>query len=223
MEEKLALSWSGGKDACMALHRLHEQGKHVAVLVTTVPVEMGRTFGHGEKSEMVALQGEALNIPVYFIECTYDSYKESFIEALLHLKNTFGITGIAYGDLYLDEHRQWGTEVAEEAGLKAFYPLWTTREHALDALKNFIQSGYKATVIRIRDDSLEPEWLGRELDESFVEDIREKDICPMGESGEYHTYVYDGPLFNRKIRLTKGNVILFEKSRKLEFTKFELA
>lgn len=223
MKEKLALSWSGGKDACMALHRLKERGIDVAVLVTTVPEEMGRTFGHGEKSEMVTLQGEALNIPVYFIQCTYDSYRESFVKALIHLKEEYGITGIAFGDLYLDEHREWGVEVAKEAGLKAVYPLWTKKEDSVEALKRFIHSGYKAMVIRVRDDALDPSWIGRELDEKFVEDIQKEKICPMGESGEYHSYVYDGPLFKRKILLKKDRIILFERSRKLEFSGFELA
>lgn len=223
MKEKLALSWSGGKDACMALHKLQEQGVEVAVLITTVPAEMGRTFGHGEKSEMVALQGEALNIPVYFIECTYASYQDSFVNALIHLKEEYGITGIAYGDLYLDEHREWGVDVANEAGLKAYYPLWTKKEDSFEALRRFVYSGYKAMVIRVRDDALDQSWIGRELDDKFVEDIQKEEICPMGESGEYHTFVYDGPLFNRKILLEKGRVILFERSRKLEFMGFELA
>lgn len=223
MDEKLALSWSGGKDACMALHTLKEQGKNVAVLVTTVPAELGRTFAHGEKAEMILLQGKALDIPVFFIECTYDSYKERFVESLKHLKNTMGITGIAYGDLYLDEHRRWGEEVAKEAGLSANYPLWTKQEHALQALKQFVDSGYKAKVVKIMEDCLSPRWLGRELDDSFVEDIQKEDVCPMGESGEYHTFVYDGPLFKKRIFLSGSETILLEKSRKLEFSRVWLS
>lgn len=223
MKEKLALSWSGGKDSCMALHILKEKGLDVAVLVTTVPAELGRTFGHGEKAEMISLQGKALDIPVHFIECTYDSYKERFVENLKHLRTTLGITGIAFGDLYLEEHRQWGTAVAKEAGLTAYYPLWTKKENALSALRQFVHAGYKAKVIRIREDCLSPGWLGRELDERFVDDIQKENVCPMGEHGEYHTFVYDGPLFKKGISLSQGETVLLENSRKLEFSRVALS
>ncbi|MFL6554990.1 MAG: diphthine--ammonia ligase [Bacillus sp. (in: firmicutes)] len=222
MKQKIALSWSGGKDCCMALDTLHSQGYEVVCLVTTVPKELGRTFGHGERTEMIKLQGEALNLPVHFIECTYENYTDQFVNAVQTLKNLYKVTGIAYGDLYLDEHREWGEKVANAAGVKAMYPLWMNKEDALQSLDRFVQSGYEAIVIRVREDLLEDTWLGRIIDESFLQDVQRTTICPMGESGEYHTFVYDGPLFSKRIELDNGELIQLETTKKLEFKSYRL-
>lgn len=204
------------------LDTLVKQGYEVVCLVTTVPKELGRTFGHGERTEMIKLQGEALSIPVHFIECTYENYTDQFIETLRLLKKQLKITGIAYGDLYLDGHRDWGEKVANLAGVKALYPLWTKKEDALQLLENFVQSGYNAVVIRVRENLLEEAWLGRIIDESFLQDVQKTTICPMGESGEYHTFVFDGPLFEQKIQLENGEVIQLETTKKLEFKSYNL-
>ncbi|WP_430064439.1 diphthine--ammonia ligase [Neobacillus sp. NRS-1170] len=220
MNKKIALSWSGGKDGCMALHHLIEQDHEISCLLTTVPVEIGRTFGHGEKTEIITLQGKALNIPVHFIECSFESYTDDFIRSLLHLKERYELSGIAYGDLYFDPHREWGEKVAEAAGIESIYPLWMKQEDSLQALEDFVQSGYEAVVIRVREDVLDESWLGRKIDSSFVKEIQETKSCPMGEAGEYHTFVYDGPLFSKTIQLEKGKIISLETTKKLEFEAF---
>ncbi|MFZ7944843.1 MULTISPECIES: diphthine--ammonia ligase [Bacillaceae] len=220
MEKRVALSWSGGKDCCMALDTLIQTGFEVACLVTTVPKEIGRTFGHGERTDMIRLQGEALSIPVHFIECTFETYTEEFVKAVQTLKNQYQITGIAYGDLYLDGHRDWGEKVANAAGVDALYPLWSKKEDAGSLLERFVESGYKAIVIRVREDVLDETWLGRMLDESFLQDVQMTTICPMGESGEYHTFVYDGPLFTKKIHLESAEFVQLETTKKLEFKKY---
>ncbi|MEH7747663.1 diphthine--ammonia ligase [Neobacillus drentensis] len=222
MNNRIALSWSGGKDCCMALDTLISQGFEVVCLVTTVPTELGRTFGHGERTEMIKLQGEALNIPVHFIECTYENYTSQFVNAVEYLKNQLNVTGIAYGDLYLDEHREWGEKVAAAADVEALYPLWMKKEEALPSLGKFVQSGYEAIVIRVREDVLNDTWLGRIVDESFLRDVQQTTICPMGEAGEYHTFVYDGPLFLRRIQLEQGELIQLETTKKLEFKSYSL-
>ncbi|MBT2725292.1 diphthine--ammonia ligase [Bacillus sp. ISL-46] len=222
MKKRIALSWSGGKDCCMALDTLISHGFEVVCLVTTVPKELGRTFGHGERTEMIKLQGEALNLPVHFIECTYENYTSQFVEEVLSLKNQYNVTGIAYGDLYLDEHREWGEKVAIAADVDALYPLWMKKEASLQSLDKFVHSGYEAIVIRVREDVLDDMWLGRIIDESFLQDVQQTTICPMGESGEYHTFVYDGPLFSKRIQLEHGELIQLETTKKLEFRSYRL-
>ncbi|QED47665.1 Dph6-related ATP pyrophosphatase [Cytobacillus dafuensis] len=222
MNKRVALSWSGGKDSCMALDVLKGKGIEVACFITTVPREIGRTFGHGEKMSLVKLQGEALNIPVEFISCTFEDYTLSFETVLKRIKEEYGLDGIAFGDLYLEGHREWGEKVAESANLEAIYPLWGKKEDALQALQTFIESGYQAVVIRVREDILDDSWLGKRLDFTFLDDIKMKEICPMGESGEYHTFVFDGPLFNKKIVLTQPEIISLETTKKLEFLHYEL-
>ncbi|WP_066066777.1 diphthine--ammonia ligase [Neobacillus soli] len=222
MKKRIALSWSGGKDCCMALHTLIQQEFEIVCLVTTVPKEIGRTFGHGERTEMITLQGESLSIPVYFIECTYENYTDQFIKSVQALKSQSKITGIAYGDLYLDGHREWGEKVAAAAGVEALYPLWINKEAALQSLENFVHSSYEAVVIRVREDVLDETWLGRIIDKSFILDVQKTSICPMGESGEYHTFVFDGPLFSKRIQLEQRELIQLETTKKLEFKSYSL-
>jgi diphthine-ammonia ligase len=220
--KRAALSWSGGKDGCMALDKLVKEGVKVECLLTTVPKEMGRTFGHGEKRELILLQGEALDIPVRFIECTFEGYTDSFISALKVVKEEYGLNSIAFGDLYLDEHREWGEKAAAAAALEASYPLWMKEDEALAALEAFVDSGYKAKVIRVREDVLGDGWLGREVDESFARNIQHTASCPMGEAGEYHTFVYNGPLFRKEIGFHIGEIIQMETTRRLELEDFAL-
>ncbi|CAM3685477.1 diphthine--ammonia ligase [Cytobacillus oceanisediminis] len=222
LANRVALSWSGGKDSCLALEVLVKQGVEVACLITTVPAEIGRTFGHGEKTELIHLQAKALSIPVEFISCSFENYTERYISKLKKLIDKFKLTGIAYGDLYLAGHRRWGEKVAEEAGINAVYPLWMEEKDSIQALETFVKSGNKARVIRVREDVLDPSWLGRELDAAFLQDIQKEAVCPMGESGEYHTFVYDGPLFSQKIQLGSPKLIQLETTKKLEFGEYKL-
>ncbi|MFC0418176.1 diphthine--ammonia ligase [Cytobacillus solani] len=222
LTKRVALSWSGGKDSCLALDKLTKQGVEVACLITTVPIEIGRTFGHGEKMELVNLQAKALDIPVEFISCTFEDYTNSFANALKSYKHQYQLDGIAFGDLYLEEHREWGEQLAKDTSLEPIYPLWGRKEDALHLLATFVQSGYKATVIRVREDVLDITWLGRQLDTAFIHDMMTKDCCPMGESGEYHTFVSDGPLFHAKIELEQPEIIKFETTQKYEFQKIKL-
>ncbi|MFO1444911.1 diphthine--ammonia ligase [Bacillus sp. Bva_UNVM-123] len=222
MRKRVALSWSGGKDGCLALDVLTNQEVDVVCLVTTVPQEIGRTFGHSEKIEMVKLQSDALGIPIELISCTYESYTSMFINILTKLKEIYKLEGIAFGDLYLDGHRKWGEELAKQVDLEAIYPLWTKQENSLKALEVFINSGYKAKVIKVREDVLDETWLGKTIDMAFMNDVRKIEMCPMGESGEYHTFVYDGPLFKSKIVLEQPTIIELESTKKLEFHQYEL-
>ncbi|HEY4553695.1 MAG TPA: diphthine--ammonia ligase [Bacillaceae bacterium] len=200
MLNRIALSWSGGKDSCMALHELKKAGHDVACLVTTVPTETGRTFAHDEKTERIQAQAEALGIPAEFIHCTFETYTKDFTEQLMDLKLRYELDSIAFGDMYLEGHREWGESLAQAAGLTSLYPIWGEEHESMDGLKRFIHTGYKAEVMRVRKDALPESWVGRLLDESFIRDIAKKPVCPMGESGEYHTFVFDGPLFRHPVQ-----------------------
>ncbi|MEH6942831.1 diphthine--ammonia ligase [Bacillus sp. JJ722] len=219
---KVALSWSGGKDACFTLHKLHEQGIEVACLLTTIPKELNATFGHGEKREAIEAQGKALGIPVEWISCTFSTYTDDFIAKVKEVKNAYQITAIAYGDLYLDEHREWGERVAEAIGMEALYPLWMKESDTPAALQQFIASGYRAKVIRIMQNYFSEDWLGRDLNMSFYHDLQNLSVCPMGEKGEYHTFVYDGPLFQQKVSFKEGAIEELETTWRLQLNDISL-
>lgn len=219
---KVALSWSGGKDSCMALDKLGREGFEVVCLLTTVPVEIGRTFGHGERLELIEAQGEAVALPVEFISCAFETYTKDYIGALSAFQSKYAVEAIAFGDLFLAEHREWGTGVADAVGIQAIYPLWMEPDGTREALKAFVDSGYEAIVIRVSDRVLSEDWLGRKIDSAFYEDIlREEQVCPMGEGGEYHTFVYDGPLFKHPVSFTRGEVLQLETTKRLELLKSE--
>ena len=216
MAKKIALSWSGGKDSCMTLKKLVDANYQVISLLTTVPKELERTFAHGEKTEMIKMQSDSLAIPVHFVRCSFDNYTETFVQDLIKLKDQYGLDSVAFGDIYLEGHREWGENVAAAAGLEALFPLWCRQQDSLSLLASFVQSGYKAAVIRLREDSLDDSWLGKELDNDFLEKIQSETVCPLGENGEYHTFVYDGPLFQHPVSFTHGQVFSQDGSKRLE-------
>ncbi|GIN87678.1 ATP pyrophosphatase [Heyndrickxia sporothermodurans] len=217
MERKrIALSWSGGKDSCLALHKLVSQNYEIACLVTTAPRETGLTFAHGEKLELIHAQGRSLGIPVQVINCSYETYSSDFRDELLRLKEIYVLDGIAFGDLYLEEHKKWGEKLANETNIEAIYPLWMKQSDAFDALSAFIDSGYQAMVIRVMHGKLPNEWLGKQVNSEFLMEIKDFDVCPMGESGEYHTFVFDGPLFREKLDIINGEKVKQDYSTRLE-------
>ncbi|ASN06772.1 Dph6-related ATP pyrophosphatase [Virgibacillus necropolis] len=195
MTKQVVLSFSGGKDSCLALYKLQQQNSKVSCLITTIWKQSQETVAHDEKREKIAEQADNIGIPVHFMETDFETYTEDFVTNLEELKGQYNIDSIAFGDIYLDGHREWGEQVAEHAGLEALYPLWTKQASVIDLLQEVIDVGFKAKIIKVDKTKLPEEWVGRSLDESFIHDIQQKDVCPMGESGEYHTAVYDGPIF----------------------------
>lgn len=203
MTEKVVLSFSGGKDSCLALYQLQQQDIHVACLLTTVWKDSKETVAHNEKLERIEAQAKSFNIPIHFLRTDFDTYTADFVSDLKELKENYKLDGIAFGDIYLDGHREWGEQVASLAKLDAVYPLWTEQKNVVAMLRRFVSLGFKAKVIKVDEQKLPKSWIGRLVDEAFIEDILRKDICPMGESGEYHTFVYDGPIFKRPILIDK--------------------
>lgn len=194
---RTVLSFSGGKDATFALYRLQQQDIPVVCLVTTVWENNGKTVAHDERTERLEEQARRLGLPVEWIFTDFEHYTTDFQQKLRQLKETYQLEAIAFGDIYLEGHREWGENLAKATGLEALYPLWTAKEKAIDLLHQFVDAGFKSVIIKIDEEKLPSEWLGKEIDHSFIQEIVKYDVCPLGESGEYHTYVYDGPNFKK--------------------------
>ncbi|MGA9226024.1 MAG: diphthine--ammonia ligase [Mesobacillus sp.] len=220
-DKKVVVSWSGGKDCCLALYRMLQENKNVACLVSMVSENDARNHAHGIRLEILKLQAEALGIPLVLVDSAGD-YESSLIKALTKLKEQHGIEEIAFGSLYADEDRKWNEEVANKAGLAPLFPVWISPEESSKLLDEFITLGFSAVVCRASDKDFDCTWAGRMLDSKFFEDIHNHDICVMGEFGEYHTFVLDGPIFQRKVSLTESRVILNSGLWSLDISQCQL-
>lgn len=197
---RVALSFSGGKDSCFALHQLQKENIDVVCLLTTVWKVDKTTVAHSESLARMKNQAKSLQIPIYFMETDFNEYGTDFVKSLEEIKTMYSVDGIAFGDIYLDGHREWGENIASEADLKPYYPLWSKKQNAMPLLKTFVYLNFKAIVTKVDDTKLPADWVGRPLDASFITDISQYDVCPMGESGEYHTFVHDGPIFSYPVK-----------------------
>lgn len=211
---RIAVSWSGGKDCCYSLYKALQEGHRPVCLITTIPAESHRTFGHGYKLHVLEAQSKSLGIPLEIIYVN-ENYRERFIETLLKLRLKWGIEGVVFGDLYLWEHRNWCEDVCSEAGVHSYFPFWIEPHQASGALQDFLRSGFKSLIVRVRKGSLGAEWVGKYLDASFATHVNGR-ICPMGEAGEYHTLVTDGPLFKKPLSIIKSRIAEDESTYILE-------
>lgn len=207
---RVLVSWSGGKDCCFALYKAKAQGLEPVSLFTSMPGAEHRTYGHGLKKEILIRQAEALGIPIDIAVVETPDYRPFFLNALLRHKCENNISGMVFGDLYLMEHRTWLEDVCKEAGITPYFPLWMKPEGAYPALLEFIGLGFESIVVKIRRDILGQEWLGRKIDLEFAEAAKGF-ICPMGENGEFHSFVVNGPLFKEPLRVAIEGKTLDEK------------
>ncbi|HJX69946.1 MAG TPA: diphthine--ammonia ligase [Dehalococcoidia bacterium] len=200
-------SWSGGKDSCLACYKAVRQGYQVSHLVNFISREFRRVSFHGTRARLVAKQAQAIGIPLaqYTVPPDMTLYEHRFKEAVSALKRQ-GVEGMVFGDIYLQEHRDWVERVCGELGITPLLPLWgMAPEHVLG---EFIETGFEAVVVSANAGIFSEGWLGRRIDYCFLADLkrlsqgREIDLC--GEQGEYHTLAIDGPLFQERVQVTYG-------------------
>jgi len=197
-------SWSGGKDSCFAVYRALAQGYKISHLVNFISQEYRRVSFHGTEKRMIQLQSQAIGIPVLQKETTPDGYEVEFKAAVRSLL-TNDVKGMVFGDIYLDEHKEWVERVCGELGIEAVEPLWG--ESTESVLTGFIDAGFEAIIVAAKAELIDEEWVGRGVDVDFMNYLKSKNIDLCGENGEYHTLVVDGPLFKRKIEITESRTI----------------
>jgi len=205
-KKEAACSWSSGKDSCLALYKAMQEGYQIKYLFNFISKEYGRVSFHGTKDNLVHLQSEAIGIPLIQKETTRDTYEEVFRSTLIEIKQK-GINQIVRGDIYLQDLSDWVQERCVDVGMQAVSPIWHQPTEAV--LGEFIRAGFKAVVTCAQEDKLDKDWVGRIIDRDFLEEIKNVpgvDIC--GEKGEYHSFVYDGPIFNKRIKITKTEKVL---------------
>jgi len=214
-----AVSWSGGKDSCLALYEALRLGCKVSHLVNFISNEEKRVRFHGTDAGLIVLQGVALGIEVAQYETDWDGYERDFKAGVRGLLPK-GVKGMVFGDIYVDEHKEWVERVCGEIGIEALEPLWN--RPASNVLGQFIGLGFEAVVVSANTKYIDEEWVGRAVDSDFRDYLSSKGIDPCGENGEYHTVVINGPLFSRRISLTAGPVIAKGEFRLLDIVDFRL-
>jgi len=191
--QRCALSFSGGKDSFLALDRAIRQGLSVDYLVTMYDEASQRVRFHGVPIALIQAQASALGIPLLSYPNTPETFEAVFLQALRELRQ-HGITTLLFGNIHLADVRAWYEERTTAAGLIHGEPLWGDPPSKL--VREFLARGYAAILTCIEEARANPSWLGAPLTEQLIQAFEQSGIDPCGERGEYHTFVYAGPLFS---------------------------
>ncbi|MEE6451160.1 diphthine--ammonia ligase [Gottfriedia acidiceleris] len=204
---KVAVSWSGGKDCCLALDLLIKNKYEVACLVSMVSKKDERNHAHGTPLNFLQMQADAIGIPLVMIDSA-GKYEESMINGLKTIKEQFDLSAIAFGTLYVEEDRQWNEQVATNVGLEPIFPVWIEKSETTNLLDQWLKTGYDAIICRAKENIFDSTIVGKSLNKDLKQLFINKEICLMGESGEYHTFVIDGPLFKERLNIVDADTIL---------------
>ena len=195
---RVFVSWSGGKDSCLALHRAMRSGLEIGFLFTMLGEDGSMSASHGLTKEVLDVQAETLGIPIVYGKSFSGSYEESFKKTIGDQK-TQGVQGGVFGDINLQVHRDWVERVCGDIGIKPFLPLWLEDYDRL--LKEFIGGGFEAMIVSAMADLIDGEWIGRPFDWEFVKYLEQEGLDRLGEKGEFHTLVTNGPIFSKRMRV----------------------
>jgi uncharacterized protein (TIGR00290 family) len=207
MRDKGLVLWSGGKDSSLALYEARRTHDIVALL-TTVTEEYDRISMHGVRCSLLDAQVQSLNYPIekVFIppQCSNAIYEER-MRAVLDRHVQEGVRAVVSGDLFLEDIRRYREERLAQAGMHGVFPLWgiDTKELA----RRFLDLGFRAILCCVDGQALAGRFAGRYYDEALLEDLPPQ-VDPCGENGEFHTFVFDGPLFGSPIKFQLGERVL---------------
>lgn len=196
--KKFCLSYSTGKDSILALDMLRQQDYFPVCLITSVNDEMKRSWFHGVSLHLLEQAAENMDIPLIAVSNNIENYEERMESALKQAKK-LGADYCCFGDIDIEQHREWDHKLSKKADLIPLLPLWQKKRR--DIVEQFLTSGYTAIIKTISKKSGIPEYfLGRELDKTFINYLLEQNLDVCGENGEYHTLVVDGPIFTKRLK-----------------------
>jgi len=212
MLEPVVLTWSGGKDSALALYYLKNSRQYqITSLLTTITKDYNRISMHGVRSILLDNQSESLGLPIEKVFISKNSsneeYENHMREKLLFYQHQ-GISSVAFGDLFLEDIRKYREQNLSKVFMKGIFPLWKKNTHEL--AREFIELGFKAVIICIDSQNLDKKFVGRHFDCRFLSDLP-ANIDPCGENGEFHSFVFDGPIFKKPISFTIGESVLREE------------
>ena len=212
-KEKVIFSWSGGKDSALALHEIRQSGHYeIVALLTSVAEQYKRISHHGVREELLDMQAEAIGLPLDKLylpanssaPCTNAQFEELMGRTLARY-NAAGVFVVAHGDIFLQDLREYRERNLAKAGMKGLFPIW--RRDTAELLRTFIDLGFKAYLSCVDGSKMGAAFAGRAIDVSLQRDLP-AGVDPCGEYGEYHSFVYDGPIFRWPVPVRIGEVVL---------------
>lgn len=204
---RTVVSWSGGKDAAYALAELQQANEvHIEELLTTVGADTGRSSMHGVRRELYDRQAKAIGLPIEFVELPAEATNEAYERAMAAVIEDYanrGIERITFADLHLDDVRAYREQRLSGSGVDGYWPLWGRDTAVLAA--DFVER-FAAVVVAVDGDVLDASFAGRAFDEDFLADLPDE-ADPCGENGEFHTFVWDGPVFDEPVSVRTGETV----------------
>lgn len=208
---KTYFNWSSGKDSALALYYLLQDGRYaVDELITSINSHYNRVSMHGLRKELLIAQTEAINITSNLIELpempSMEIYEQKMLETVSRLKNE-GFTHSAFGDIFLEDLRIYREEQLAKQKLKAVFPIW--KRDTKELINEFLDLGFKTIVVCANSKYFNEDFVGTVIDKNFIDNLPEG-VDPCGENGEFHTFCFDGPIFNNPIPFTIGEKVYRE-------------
>jgi uncharacterized protein (TIGR00290 family) len=205
---KAIFNWSGGKDSSLCLYKVLKAGEYeIAYLLTSLSEKYDRVSQHGVRATLLKKQVESIGLPLHKLILpewpTMESYNAMMKKTLDEFKEQ-NIAVSIFGDIYLEDLREYREARLSEAGFRGIFPLWKIPTDEL--AKEFIDLGFKAITVCVDEKKLDKSFAGREFNKSFLNDLP-RNVDPCGENGEFHTFVYEGPIFAQAISFVKGEIV----------------
>jgi uncharacterized protein (TIGR00290 family) len=211
VKEKVLLAWSGGKDAALSLHELRKSGQYeVTALLTTITQDYDRVCMHGVRSVLLEQQAESIGVPaetMFISKNASNEEYESGMRQILEKYKAKGVCGVVFGDIFLEDLRKYREEKLSQIGMKGLFPIW--KRDTAELACAFIDLGFEAVVTCADSNLLDSTLVGRPFDDQFLSMLPYA-VDPCGENGEFHSFVFDGPVFEQQIPHTTGEVVLRE-------------
>jgi uncharacterized protein (TIGR00290 family) len=208
MSEPILFCWSGGKDSAMALHTLLQRTDvQIVALLTTVTEGYDRISMHGVRRELLQQQAQSIGLPLHEVripqQCVNPIYEARMEEALrIHFDQ--GVRKVAFGDIFLEDLRAYREKNLARIGMTALFPIW--KRDTRELIRSFHANKFRAITVCIDSKVLAPSFAGRLLDDSFFLDLPSH-ADPCGENGEFHTFVFDGPIFQSPVPIRTGEIV----------------
>ncbi|RXR19359.1 diphthine--ammonia ligase [Flavobacterium amnicola] len=219
MITKVIFNWSSGKDSALALYKiLQDPSIEITALLTSVSQQYQRISMHGVRTELLEAQAKSLGLPLHKMEIPEMPTMEMYEQIMQHTLQDFkekGVTHSVFGDIFLEDLRQYRENKLAVMGFKGLFPLW--KRDTKELIQEFLDLGFKTIVTCVNERHLDKSFVGRIIDAQFMADLPEGvDVC--GENGEFHTFTFDGPLFSKPIEFEKGEIVYRKYERPKEKT-----